>query len=82
MVAARFRQQRGMQSGGRNDVASPSRRVGEGRRRVPADVQTYIVMTGATSPAASQAARDFLARLTSVASDAVISSRGWERVKL
>jgi hypothetical protein len=45
-------------------------------------VQTYSVMTGATSPAASQAARDFLARLTSVASDAVISSRGWERVKL
>ena len=47
----------------------------------PADVQTYIVMAGATSNAASQAARDFLARLTSAASDAVIAAKGMERVK-
>ena len=47
----------------------------------PADVQTYIVMAGATSNAASQAARDFLARLTSAASDAVITAKGMERVK-
>ena len=47
----------------------------------PADVQTYIVMAGATSNAASQAARDFLARLTSTASDAVITAKGMERVK-
>jgi molybdate transport system substrate-binding protein len=47
----------------------------------PADVQTYIVMAGATSNAASQAARDFLARLTAAASDAVITAKGMERVK-
>jgi molybdate transport system substrate-binding protein len=47
----------------------------------PADVQTYIVMASATSNAASQAARDFLARLTSAASDAVITAKGMERVK-
>ncbi|HZI78121.1 MAG TPA: substrate-binding domain-containing protein [Vicinamibacterales bacterium] len=47
----------------------------------PADVQTYIVMAGATSNAAPQAARDFLARLTSAASDAVIAAKGMERVK-
>ena len=46
----------------------------------PADVQTYIVMAGATSNAASQAARDFLARLTAAASDAVITAKGMERV--
>jgi molybdate transport system substrate-binding protein len=50
----------------------------------PAEAQTYIVMAGATSAAssgASQAARDFLARLTSAASDAVITAKGMERVK-
>ena len=47
----------------------------------PADVQTYIVMAGATSSAASQAARDFLARLTSAANDGVITAKGMERVK-
>jgi hypothetical protein len=47
----------------------------------PADVQTYIVMSGATSNAASQAARYFLARLTSAAGDAVITAKGMERVK-
>jgi len=47
----------------------------------PADVQTYIVMAGATSAAAPQAARDFLARLTAAASDAVITAKGMERVK-
>jgi molybdate transport system substrate-binding protein len=47
----------------------------------PADVQTYIVMAGATSPTASQAARDFLVRLMSPASDAVITAKGMERVK-
>lgn len=47
----------------------------------PADVQTYIVMAGATSNTASQAARDFLARLTSAASDAVVTAKGMERVK-
>jgi molybdate transport system substrate-binding protein len=47
----------------------------------PADVQTYIVMAGATSNAAPQAARDFLARLTSAASDAVITAKGMERLK-
>jgi molybdate transport system substrate-binding protein len=47
----------------------------------PADVQTYIVMAGATSNAASQAARDFLARLTSAANDGVITAKGMERVK-
>ena len=47
----------------------------------PADVQTYIVMAGATSNSASRAARDFLARLTSSASDAVITAKGMERVK-
>ena len=47
----------------------------------PADVQTYIVMAGATSNATPQAARDFLARLTSAASDAVIAAKGMERVR-
>ena len=47
----------------------------------PADVQTYIVMAGATSNTASAAARSFLARLTSSASDAVITAKGMERVK-
>ena len=47
----------------------------------PADVQTYIVMAGATSAAAPQAARDFLARLTAAANDAVITAKGMERVK-
>ena len=47
----------------------------------PADVQTYIVMAGATSNSASAAARSFLARLTSPASDAVITAKGMERVK-
>ena len=47
----------------------------------PADVQTYIVMAGAVSPKASQAARDFLARLTAGSSDALITAKGMERVK-
>jgi molybdate transport system substrate-binding protein len=53
----------------------------------PAEVQTYIVMAGATSAPsatssrASQAARDFLARLTSAASDGVITAKGMERVR-
>jgi len=50
----------------------------------PAAVQTYIVMAGATSATAhpaAQAARDFLARLTSAASDAVITAKGMERVR-
>jgi molybdate transport system substrate-binding protein len=47
----------------------------------PADVQTYIVMGGALSPKTSQAARDYLARLTASASDAVITAKGMERVK-
>jgi len=47
----------------------------------PAEVQTYIVMAGATSNSASKATRDFLARLTSAASDAVITAKGMERVK-
>ena len=47
----------------------------------PAEVQTYIVMAGATSNAASQAARDFLAGLTSAANDGVITAKGMERVK-
>jgi len=47
----------------------------------PSDVQTYIVMAGATSNAASQAAREFLARLMSAASDAVITAKGMERLK-
>ena len=46
----------------------------------PAEVQTYIVMAGATSNTASAAARSFLARLTSSASDAVITAKGMERV--
>ena len=45
----------------------------------PADVQTYVVMAGVTSNSASQAARDFLARLTSRASNAVITAKGMER---
>lgn len=47
----------------------------------PADAQTYIVMAGAVSAAASQAARDFLALLGAPASDAVITAKGMERVK-
>jgi molybdate transport system substrate-binding protein len=47
----------------------------------PTDVQTYIVMAGATSNSASKATRDFLARLTAPASDAVITAKGMERVK-
>jgi len=47
----------------------------------PADVQTYIVMAGALSPKAPQAARDFLAGLTAGSSDAVITAKGMERVK-
>jgi molybdate transport system substrate-binding protein len=47
----------------------------------PADVQTYIVMAGATSNTASAAARSFLTRLTSAASDGVITAKGMERVK-
>jgi len=47
----------------------------------PAEVQTYIVMAGATSNAASSAARDFLARLMAMASDAMIAAKGMERVK-
>lgn len=47
----------------------------------PADVQTYIVMAGATSNTASQAARDLLARLTSAAADAVITAKGMERIR-
>jgi len=47
----------------------------------PAEVQTYIVMAGATSNTASAAARSFLARLTSSASDPVITAKGMERVK-
>lgn len=47
----------------------------------PAEVQTYIVMAGATSSSASPAARDFLNRLTSAASDAVITAKGMERVR-
>jgi molybdate transport system substrate-binding protein len=47
----------------------------------PAEVQTYIVMAGATSTTASAAARSFLARLTSSASDPVITAKGMERVK-
>jgi molybdate transport system substrate-binding protein len=46
----------------------------------PAEVQTYIVMAGATSNTASAAARSFLAQLTSSASDAVITAKGMERV--
>ena len=46
----------------------------------PAELQTYIVMAGATSNTASAAARGFLARLTSSASDAVITAKGMERV--
>ena len=47
----------------------------------PGDVQTYIVMAGATPPSPSQAARDFLAWLASPANDAVIGAKGMERVK-
>jgi molybdate transport system substrate-binding protein len=47
----------------------------------PAEVQTYIVMGGALSPGASSGARDFLARLASSASDAVVTAKGMERVK-
>jgi len=38
-------------------------------------------MAGAVSPKASQAARDFLARLTAGSSDALITAKGMERVK-
>lgn len=47
----------------------------------PADAQTYIVMAGATSTAASEAGRAFLARLMAASSDAVITAKGMERVK-
>jgi molybdate transport system substrate-binding protein len=47
----------------------------------PTDAQTYIVMAGAASAAASQAARDFLSLLGAPASDAVITAKGMERVK-
>jgi molybdate transport system substrate-binding protein len=47
----------------------------------PPEVQTYIVMAGATSNTASPAARQFLARLTSPSSDAVLTAKGMERVK-
>ena len=47
----------------------------------PAEVPIYVVMAGAVSPKAPQAARDFLARLMSASSDAVITAKGMERVK-
>jgi molybdate transport system substrate-binding protein len=47
----------------------------------PADVQTYIVMAGAASNAAPQAARDFLALLVGRSSDAVITAKGMQRVQ-
>ncbi len=47
----------------------------------PADAQTYIVMAGVTSNAASDAGRAFLARLMAGSSDAVITAKGMERVK-
>ena len=47
----------------------------------PAGVQTYIVMAGATSATTSQAGRDFVARLMSPGSDAVLTAKGMERVK-
>ncbi len=47
----------------------------------PAAAQTYIVMAGATSNTASDAARAFLARLMAPSSDAVVTARGMERVK-
>lgn len=47
----------------------------------PAEVQTYIVMAGATPGTASKAARDFLALLTAASSDGVITAKGMERVK-
>jgi len=47
----------------------------------PADVQTYIVMTGATSSTAPQAARDFLALLVARSSDTVIKAKGMERAQ-
>ncbi len=46
----------------------------------PAGVQTYIVMAGATSNAASPATRDFLALLTSATSDPVVTAKVMERV--
>ena len=47
----------------------------------PADVQTYIVMAGATSTTAPQAARDFLALLVARSTDAVIKAKGMERAQ-
>jgi len=47
----------------------------------PADVQTYIVMAGATSSTAPQAAREFLALLVARSTDAVIKAKGMERVQ-
>jgi hypothetical protein len=47
----------------------------------PADVQTYIVLAGATSSTAPQAARDFLALLVARSTDAVIKAKGMERVQ-
>ena len=47
----------------------------------PADVQTYIVMAGATSSTAPQAARDFLALLVARSTDAVIKANGMERAQ-
>ena len=46
----------------------------------PAEVQTYIVMAGAASSTAPQAARDFLALLVARSSDGVIAAKGMERV--
>ena len=47
----------------------------------PADVQTYIVMAGATSSTAPQAARDFLALLVARSTDTVIKAKGMERAQ-
>ena len=47
----------------------------------PADVQTYIVMAGAASNSAPQAARDFVALLAARSSDAVITAKGMQRVQ-
>jgi molybdate transport system substrate-binding protein len=47
----------------------------------PAEAQTYIVMAGATSNTASDAARAFLARLMAASSDAVVTAKGMERVR-
>ena len=47
----------------------------------PADAQTYIVMAGATSSTAPQAAREFVALLAAHSTDAVIKAKGMERVQ-